>query len=158
MDGRFDCAHKSGSHVDTLGSKGQGCSKPLAICEASRGNERNFQGLPSPTEKDEVRDIRLSDMARTLKAVDTQEIYAKLYGTLSVLDGGAFVEDNSVGSLQLLDDRAGTVSRRLDNPNSLVDNYLCVCAVVRWVYGREKSDVDAKRLVGHGLASSDFLS
>lgn len=158
VDWCFDSAHEPSSHVDAFSAQAQSGCKTLPICETSRCNERHIDGLSGSAKENEVGDIRLANVASTLEAVNAQEINAKLDRALRMSDGGTLVENYDTNSLQHLDDWARRVSSRLDNLNSLIDNHLCVRAIIRGVYRRKESNVDTERIVGHGPASSDFFS
>lgn len=97
-------------------------------------------------------------MAGALEAVNGQKVDTQLDGSLGVSDGSAFVQDYYVGSLELLDDRARAVSSRLDNLDALLNDDTCVCAIVWRDHGREKGQVDAKGVAGHGAASLNLFA
>jgi len=130
----------------------------LSICKASGGNEWHLERLSSSTEEDEIRNIRLADVPSTLEAIDAQEINTKLDGTLCVTNGGTLVEYNCANSFQLFDNWSGAVPGGLDNSDTFVDSHLCICSIIRCIHGWKKCNIDTKRLIGHGLAFSDFLS
>jgi len=73
-----------------------------------------------------------------------------------VFDGGAFVEHDAAGVLELLDYGAGGVSGCFHNANARVDDGGGVGWIVWRIYGGEEGEVDAEGEGGHGLASGDF--
>jgi len=73
-------------------------------------------------------------------------------------DGGALVQHNAPGLLELGDDRAGRVAGRLDNLDALVNHHLGVGVVVGRNKSRKKGDVDTKGARRHLFALSDLLA
>jgi len=158
VDWRLDRAHESCAHVDALGAQGQRGSQTLSVCESARGDERNSEGLACARKEDEVRDVALANVSRALEAVDAEEVHAELDGALRVSDGRALVQDCGSDSLELLDNWARAVSCRLHNPDALIDDNLCVCAIVRWDHCWEESDVDTEWVLGEGLRLANLLT
>lgn len=58
--------------------------------------------------------------------VNGQKVDAQLDSRLGMSDGGALVQDDYTGSLELLDDRPRAVSSRLDNLDLLLNDDACV--------------------------------
>lgn len=157
---RLNARQESGPHVYTFSAKIERRSQSLAVCKTSRSNERDGQRLPRPGKQDEVRDVRLSDMASTLESINTQEVDTKLNSTLCMPYGRALVQDDAwwTRSLELLDHWAWTIACRLNYAYTLFDHNPRVGRVVWWVQGGKKSNVYAERFLSHSLAASDFLS
>ena len=84
VDRRLDRTHKPRAHINALGAQRQRRREPLPVREAPRSNKRHTQTLPRPAQQDEIRDIVLANMSRTLKTIDRQKIYAELDGALRV--------------------------------------------------------------------------
>jgi hypothetical protein len=59
-------------------------------------------------------------VAGALEAVDGEEVDAELDGRLRVPDRGALVQDGRSGCLELPDDGAWAVTRRFNDPDSLI--------------------------------------
>ena len=97
-------------------------------------------------------------MAGALEAVNGHEIDAELGGRLCVPDGGALVEDDDTSSLELLNDRAGAVTCRLDNVDALLNDDPCVRSIVRWDHSWEEGDVDAEWLARQLPGLADLFS
>lgn len=156
VDGGFERAHEARAHVDALGPERQRCGEPLPVREAPAGDEGHRQALPGPAQQDEVCDVALAHVARALEAVDRQEIHPEVDGALRVPDRGAFVQDGAAGGFQLLDDRAGGVTGRLDDPDARVYDGLGVTVVVWWDEGGEEGQVYGEGVGGHGFAALDL--
>lgn len=120
-------------------------------------NQRSLRHRP-PGHEFQHKSTRKSYSPGTFKPINTQEIHPQLHCTLRMANGGALVQHDAPGLLQLRNDRAGTVPRRLDDLDALVDDSLRVRAVVWRVDGREQCDVHAERVLGHGPALLDLLA
>jgi hypothetical protein len=68
------------------------------------------------------------------------------------------MKDDDTSGFQFLDDRARAIPSSLDDFDTLIDSNLGICAIIGGVHGWQKGDIDTERLVGHGLAFSDFFS
>lgn len=158
MNRRLDRTHEPRPHVDALRAQTECRRETLAVREAPRRNEGDAEGLARSTQEDEVRNVRFADVTRTFEAVDGEEVDAQLDGGLGVADGSAFVEDDAVRGLELLDDRTGAVSCRLDDSDAFLDDDARVAGVVGWDQRGEECEVDAEGVLGHGPTSSDLLA
>ena len=98
------------------------------------------------------------DLPAALKPVNAQEIDTKLHGRLGVPDGGALVQHDAAGLLELGDDGARRVAGCLDDLDALVDDDLGIGVVVGGHKRREQRDVDTERLARHGPAPADLLA
>lgn len=96
-------------------------------------------------------------MAGALEAVDRQEVDSKPLGGQGVADGGALVQDDGVGGLELLDERARIVAGCLDNAHALVDQHLRVGVIVGRHQRGQQRQIHAKRPRRHGPASPDLV-
>lgn len=158
VDGRLDSAHEARAHVDTASAKRQSSSKALSVSKAARGNEGDLEGLAGAAKENKVGDVAFADVAGALEAVNGEEVDAELDGAQGVADGGALVQDNDAGLLELRDDGARRVTGRLDNLDALVDDGLRVGGVVGGHHGGQQRHVDGKGLLGEGSASADFVA
>lgn len=158
MDRRFDRAHEACAHVDALSAKAQRRRQPLAVCEPTGGDERHAEGLSRAAQENEVRDVRLAYVPRTLETVDGEEIDAELDGRLRVADGGAFMQDGAIGRFQLADHRAWAVPGCLNNRDPFVNDGLGIASIVRRDESREEGKVHAEGVWGHLPASLDFMA
>lgn len=158
VDRSLGGAHEPRPHVDALGAEGERGRQPLAVGEATGRDKGDLEGLAGPREEDEVGDVRLAHVAGALETVDGQEVDTQLDGRLGVADRGALVEDDDPRGLEEFDDGPGGVSRGFHHLDPFVYADLRVFTVGRGVHGREEGDVDAKRVLGHGSASSDLLA
>ena len=140
MDRRLDRAHEAGTHIDALGPKRQRGREPLTVGEAAARDEGHAadEALPGAGQQDEVRDVRLADVAGALEAVDGEEVDAELRGAQRVPDRGAFVQDHAAGGLQLPDHGARTVAGGFHDADPGVDDGLRVGVVVWGLKGREE--------------------
>lgn len=158
VNGSLYGAHETGTHVNTFGTESQGSGKTLAIGEAARSDEGNLELLARTAEENEVGDIMLTNVPGTLKAINREEVDTQLHGRFGVADGGALVQNDDAGRLQLLDDGARIVSSSLDDLDSLIDNHLGVRTVVRRHEGGKEGQVDTEGVLGHFAASSNLLA
>lgn len=158
MDGRLDSAHEARAHIHTARSQAQRGCETVAVGEAAARDEWHVERLASFAEKNEVCDVALADVACAFETVDAEKVDAELNGTLGVADSSALVENGDARLLELLDDGAGRVTRRLDNVDALVDDGLRIGAVVRRHHGGEERDVDAKGVFGESAASADLVA
>lgn len=94
--------------------------------------------MPRAREEDEVRDVAFADVAGTFESVYGEEVYTELDGTLGVADRGAFMEDGTIGCLQLFDHGPGTVACCFDYSDALIYDYLGVAVVIWWDKRGEK--------------------
>lgn len=94
----------------------------------------------------------------TLKPINTQEINTQLDRALCMADGGTLVQHDAPGRLQLLDNGARAVPRRLDDGDALVNDGLGVGSVVGRVERWQEGDVHAEWVLGHGPAPLDLLA
>lgn len=156
MDGRFDGAHEPRAHVDTARSESHRTGKTIPIREATTGDERYSQRLPRAREKDEVRNVRLADMAGALEPIDGQEVDAHLHAALRVSDGRALVQHDEAVVFEHLDDILDQAGG-LDDLDAFIDDDLGVLLVWRRVDGRQDSQVAGEGLRSHGAAFSNLL-
>lgn len=70
-------AEEPGAHVDATGAEAEGRRKALAVGEPARGDERNLEGLAGPGEKDEVGDVRFTDVAGYDRLAPVKEANSK---------------------------------------------------------------------------------
>lgn len=158
VEGRLDGAHEAGAHVDAGGAEAEGGGEAVAVGEAAAGDEGDGNLLAGAAEEDKVGNVALADVAGALEAVDAEEVDAELDGGEGVADGGALVEDDDAGSLELLDDGAGRVAGRLDDADALVNDGLGVRGVVGGHHGGQQGHVDGKGLLGEGAAAADLVA
>ena len=100
----------------------------------------------------------LSDMSRTLDAINAQKVDTQLLSRQRMPHSRALVKDKAVGGLKFPDNGTGVVASSLDDLNTLVDDHLRKGVVVRGDDGWEQGDVDAKRLLGHRTGTLDLLA
>lgn len=158
VDGRLLGAHEAGAHIDTASTKAEGGGQSPAVGEATAGDEGHLERLAGLAEQDEVCKIGLANVAGALEAVDAEEVDAHLDGALGVADGGALVQDDNAGLLELGNDGARGVAGRLDNLDALIDDGLGVGAVVGGHHGGQEGNVDTEGVLGQGSAASDLLA
>jgi hypothetical protein len=158
VNGGLNRGHEPSPHVDALGAERQRGSEALPVGEAATGNKRDAQALTCPAEEDEVRDIRLTDVAGALEAVDAEEIDAEFDGRLRVADCGAFVQNYTAVGFEQFDYGAGTIACGLDDLDALVDADLGVFAVWGCVHRGEEGDIYAEGVRGHGLCFADLFA
>ena len=121
MDRRLDRTHKPRAHIFTaLTRPARTSPRTRPVREAPRNNKRHAQTLPRPAQQDEIRDIVLGNMSRTLKTIDRQKIFAELDGALRVADRGALVEHDAAVFLYVSDGGPGDCSG-LDDADSFFD-------------------------------------
>lgn len=156
VNGRLDGAHEARAHVDAACAEHQRRRQALTVCEAARRDKGRIERLPRAAQQDEVCNVALADVARTLEAVDAEEINTQFDGALGVADGGALVQDDDAGGLELADDGAGRVTGGLDDLDALVDDGLRVGRVVGRQHGGQQRQVDGEGVLGQGAAALDL--
>lgn len=98
------------------------------------------------------------DLPSAFETVNAQEIHTELHRRLSMLDGGALVEDDNTSLLELADDGTGRVASSLHDLDALVNDNLGVSLIVRGDKGRKKRDVDGEWPRRQLLALANLLT
>ena len=158
VDWCLDRAHEACTHVYAFCAQRDRCGKTLAICKSTARDERDAEALSRAAQQDEVGDVVLAYMPRTLESVDAEEVNAELHGALGVADRGALVQDHCAVLLEHLYDWAGTVAGCLDDADALIYYDLGVLGVWGWVDRGEEGDVYAEGIFSHGLGFADFFA
>jgi len=158
VDRRLNRTHKPRTHINALRTQRQRRCEALPVRETPRRNKRHTQTLPRPAQQDEIGDIMLPNVARTLETVNRQEIHAELNSALRVADRGALVQHDAVVLLDVFDDGTRRVAGCLDDADAFFDGNAGIGTVVGRVHGGQEGDVDAEGLGGLGLGFADFFA
>lgn len=100
----------------------------------------------------------MADLPSTFKAVNAQEIYAKLDSRLGMPDGGALVQHDNASLLEKGNDGAGRVASSLDNLDAFLDDDPGIASIVGRNKSRQQGDVDGERTRGQLPAFPDLLT
>ena len=122
--------HEGGPAVNSLRAERERGRKLDARADAAAREERDLEAARREREQHEVAHVVLAGVARTLEAVDGEEVGAHALRRLRVADGHALVDDQDAGALERGDELARVVARRFHDGDALVDDDLAVRLVV----------------------------